>query len=158
MRFLRGLAALLLLAPAAAAAQRSPAVVTGRVVLLDSARAAAAVLVRIESVNAGASTDSAGRYRLVVPGSRFADGDSVTITASRISLRPEQRRIQLAAGANIQVDFGIKKQIWEDYYACDVVFGVPAGTIPHPRRFYYKLCSLTHTLARKLRGRSPAPP
>jgi hypothetical protein len=87
MRFLAGLAALLLFAPASAAAQRPPAVITGRVMILDSVRAGAGVLVTIESVNSQKSTDSTGHYRLVVPSSRFGDGDSVTMIVSRAGLR-----------------------------------------------------------------------
>lgn len=157
MRFLLGLAALVLLAPAAAA-QRAPVVVTGRVMVLDSARAGASVLVRVEFANAGAWTDSAGYYRFRVPPTRFANGDSVMITASRLGLVPERRHIQIADGATVRTDFGMNRQQLEFAFVCDGVFGTPAGSPPRPPELNYKLCRLTHTLRSVLPAQSPALP
>jgi hypothetical protein len=86
IRILACVALLLLLAPSASRAQRPPAIITGRVMILDSMRPAAQALVRIESLNAYALADSAGNYRLVIPAARITDGDGLQITASRVGL------------------------------------------------------------------------
>lgn len=155
MRFLAGLAALVLLAPAAAA-QRPPAVVTGRVMILDSARAGIGVLVSMESVNARRWTDSTGHYRLVVPATRFTDGDSATMFVVRIGMRQQARRIQLTAGATIHADVGLKVQD-PDPLVCEGVFAYPAGTPPRSAVDAYKLCRLPHTLLSKESRAYPPP-
>ncbi|HYR11499.1 MAG TPA: hypothetical protein VEQ60_27195 [Longimicrobium sp.] len=154
MRFLAGLAALLLFASAPAAAQRPPAVITGRVMILDSVRAGAGVLVTIESVILRKSTDSTGHYRLVVPSKRFGDGDSVTMIVSRAGLRPDFRRIRLTAGASIRADFGLKVQ--GHPIVCDNVFSDPRAGL-RPSALDSKLCRLPHILRRKLPGHPPCP-
>jgi hypothetical protein len=151
LRFLAGLAAVVLLAPAAAA-QRPPAVVTGRVMILDSARAGIGVLVSVESVNTRNWTDGTGHYRLVVPATRFANGDSATMFVVRIGMRPETRRIQLTAGATIHADVGLKVQD-PDPLVCEGVFPYLSGAPPRSAVDAYKLCRLPHTLRRKARGR-----
>lgn len=157
MRFLAVLLVLLLRMPVTAAAQDVPAVVTGQVMILDSARAGAAVLVRIESANVGAVADSTGHYRLVIPPSRFADGDSVVIGATRIGLRPHSRRIRLVAGGAVRADFGMKRWISPYTHPCyEAVYGMRAGEEPRTAVEHHKLCSLAIP-TRKLGG-SPAPP
>ena len=101
-------ALLLLLDPSASRAQRPPATITGRVMILDSMRPAAQAFVRIESLNVGALTDSAGNYRLVIPAARITDGDSVRITASRVGLTSQRQWISLAAGDRIGPRKGLR--------------------------------------------------
>jgi TonB-linked SusC/RagA family outer membrane protein len=90
-------------APATLAAQEA-ATVTGRVTNAQG-QPEAAVSVRIESLNVGASTGADGNYRLVVPGARLRAGQSVTITASRQGLSPVSRTITLSPGANLTQNF-----------------------------------------------------
>ena len=102
-RFVSALSTLLVLVSSTLAAQ-APATVTGRVTNAQG-QPEAAVLVRIESMNVGASTAADGQYRLVVPGARFRDGQSVNITASRTGLSPVTRTITLRPGAAIAQNF-----------------------------------------------------
>jgi hypothetical protein len=103
MRNLVRLTLLLLFAVPAAA--QGPAIVTGRVTSADGATPEAAVLVRIESLNVGASTGVDGAYRLVVPGARIRPGQSVTITASRAGLSPVSRTVRLAPDSVLTQNF-----------------------------------------------------
>jgi hypothetical protein len=144
MRLITCLAFLLLLAPAAAAAQEPPAVVTGRVMLLDSMRGAARALVRIESLNVGASTDSTGRYRLVVPARRIPAGDSVSITVSRMGLHAQSRQVLLAPGSEARADFEIKVYRPDRSPCAEFVFGTGGGRVDS-----VELCNLPRILARK---------
>ena len=78
MRQFRRLIAVLIaaaLAPVSLLAQEA-ATVTGRVTNAQG-QPEAAVLVRIESLNAGASTGADGTYRLVIPGARIRAGQAV---------------------------------------------------------------------------------
>ncbi len=101
--FVRALVTLLLLLAGPLAAQE-PATVTGRVSNAQG-QPEAAVLVRIESLNVGASTGADGSYRLVVPAARIRAGQSATITASRTGLSPVSRTITLSPGATITQNF-----------------------------------------------------
>lgn len=83
----RALFILLALLVASPVAAQEAATVTGRVTNAQG-QPEAAVLVRIESLNAGASTAADGTYRLVIPGARIHAGQSVQITASRQGLAP----------------------------------------------------------------------
>jgi hypothetical protein len=85
-------------------ADKWPAVLTGRVTNA-AGQPEAAVLVRIESMNVGASTGADGTYRLVVPRARFQPGQSVTITASRTGLSPVSRTVTLPPGARLTQNF-----------------------------------------------------
>lgn len=141
------LALLLLLAPAAAAAQRAPAIITGQVMVRDSAPFAGQVLVRVESRNTGASTDSAGRYRLVIPAARFTDGDSVELLASRTGLAPRSQRIALVAGQEVAVNFRLRRRHFDICDEC-LVWISPFGTEPRPGYEYRKLCRITEWRAK----------
>ncbi|HEX6911437.1 MAG TPA: TonB-dependent receptor plug domain-containing protein, partial [Longimicrobium sp.] len=107
MRNFRQLIAVLIaaaaLAPATLAAQEA-ATVTGRVTNAQG-QPEAAVLVRIESLNVGASSGADGNYRLVIPGARIRAGQSVTITATRTGLSPVSRTITLSPGATLSQNF-----------------------------------------------------
>jgi hypothetical protein len=146
-RFLSCLAVLLLLlAPSTAPAQRPPAVITGQVMILDSMRPAAHALVRIESHDVAAVADSAGRYRLVVPGSRVVDGQRVRITASRPGLVAGERQVALTAGETVVVDWPVKT--WsplEDRPCYGTMTGLPSGTNPRATdpATLDKLCAMT---------------
>ena len=80
--FVRTLLPLLVLLSAQPAAAQEPATVTGRVTNAQG-QPEAAVLVRIESLNAGASTGADGTYRLVVPGARYVNDHIQVQTAKR---------------------------------------------------------------------------
>lgn len=149
MRLVICLSFLLLLVPASPAAQAPPAIVAGRVLLLDSAQGAAGVLVRIESLNVGVSTDSTGRYRLVVPASRIVPGDSAHIFfARRGGFPPQVRRVVLAPGAEVRVDLAVKTRNVEDTWRCrELIY--PAGLT---WREGVKLCSIRNIAGRKSRA------
>jgi Ca-activated chloride channel family protein len=102
-RFVSALSTLLVLVSSTLAAQ-APATVTGRITNPEG-QPEAAVLVRIEAMNVGASTAADGQYRLVVPGARIRDGQPVTITASRTGLSPVSRTLTLRPGAVITQNF-----------------------------------------------------
>jgi hypothetical protein len=157
IRILACFALLLLLAPSASRAQRPPAIITGRVMILDSMRPAAQAFVRIESLNVGVLTDSAGNYRLVIPAARITDGDSVRITASRVGLTPQRQWVSLTAGDRMMLDFAGKT--WatlEDRPCYHAVFGVTRGI--SDAATLEKLCRLTvlHH-ARVPRNETPPP-
>jgi len=101
--FVSTLSTLLLLAAARLGAQE-PATITGRVTNAQG-QPEPAVLVRIESVNVGASSAADGAYRMIVPAGRFRDGQSVTLTASRVGFSPVSRTITLRHGTEITQDF-----------------------------------------------------
>ncbi|HLM66718.1 MAG TPA: von Willebrand factor type A domain-containing protein, partial [Longimicrobium sp.] len=101
--FVSALSTLLLLLAVPLAAQEA-ATVTGRVTNAQG-QPEAAVLVRIEALNVGASTGADGNYRLVVPGARIRSGQPVTITASRTGLSPVSRTITLHPGATVTQSF-----------------------------------------------------
>jgi TonB-linked SusC/RagA family outer membrane protein len=106
MKHLRRIIAVLIaaaLAPVALLAQDA-ATVTGRVTSAQG-QPEAAVLVRIESLNVGASTGADGSYRLVVPGARIRAGQSVQITAARQGLGTVARSLTLSPGANLTQNF-----------------------------------------------------
>ncbi|HST63229.1 MAG TPA: von Willebrand factor type A domain-containing protein [Longimicrobium sp.] len=101
--FVRAVLTLLLLLATPLAAQDA-ATVTGRVSNAQG-QPEAAVLVRIESLNVGASTSADGNYRLVIPAARIRAGQSATITASRTGLMPVSRTITLSPGATLTQNF-----------------------------------------------------
>ncbi|HEY0018831.1 MAG TPA: SusC/RagA family TonB-linked outer membrane protein [Longimicrobium sp.] len=112
MRQFRRLIAVLIaaaLAPVSLLAQEA-ATVTGRVTNAQGGPEAA-VLVRIESLNAGASTGADGTYRLVIPGGRIRAGQSVQITASRQGLSQVSRSVTLSPGATLTQNFTMAAQI-----------------------------------------------
>ena len=94
----------LLLAVSLPGAAQEPAVVAGRVTN-PQGQPESAVLVRIESLNAGASTGADGRYRMTVPGSLLRPGQSVQITASRAGLATVAHTITLSPGAALTQNF-----------------------------------------------------
>jgi hypothetical protein len=102
MRNLVRLGLLLLFATPAAA--QGPATVTGRVTNATG-QPEAAVLVRIESLNVGASTGADGAYRLVVPAARIRPGQSAVITASRAGLAPVSRTLVLHPDSALTQNF-----------------------------------------------------
>ncbi|HEY0019991.1 MAG TPA: von Willebrand factor type A domain-containing protein [Longimicrobium sp.] len=106
----RPLFILLALLSARPAAAQEAATVTGRVSNAQG-QPEAAVLVRIESLNAGASTGADGTYRLVIPGARIRPGQSVQITASRQGLSPVSRSITLSPGATLTQNFVMAAQL-----------------------------------------------
>ncbi|HYR10574.1 MAG TPA: von Willebrand factor type A domain-containing protein [Longimicrobium sp.] len=108
--FVRTLFTLLALLAARTAAAQEPAVVTGRVTNAQG-QPEAAVLVRIQSLNAGASSTVDGRYRLVIPAAHIRAGQVVQITASRQGLAPVSRSITLAPGAALTQDFVMAAQM-----------------------------------------------
>lgn len=105
MRSLRPLLAVvaaLVFVPAALPAQ-GPATVTGRATN-PQGQPEAGVLVRIESLNVGASTGADGRYTLSIPAARVGSGP-VQITATRVGLTTVSRSVTLRAGASLTQDF-----------------------------------------------------
>jgi len=133
MRHFRRLIAVLIaaaLAPVSLLAQEA-ATVTGRVTNAQG-QPEAAVLVRIESLNAGASTGADGTYRLVIPGARIRAGQSVTITASRQGLSPVSRSITLSPGASLTQNFQMAAQIilLEDVVVTGTAGAVEARKVP----------------------------
>ncbi|HEV3050156.1 MAG TPA: von Willebrand factor type A domain-containing protein, partial [Longimicrobium sp.] len=102
--FVSALFPLLLALGARTAAAQDPATVTGRVTN-EQGQPEAAVLVRIESLNVGASTAADGMYRLLIPGARIRAGQNVAITASRAGLAPVTRNITLSPGATVTQNF-----------------------------------------------------
>jgi Ca-activated chloride channel family protein len=100
---------LALLATRTASAQE-PATVTGRVTNAQG-QPEAAVLVRIESLNVGATTAADGMYRLAIPGARIHPGLAVQITASRQGLSPVSRSITVSPGAVVTQNFQMATQI-----------------------------------------------
>ncbi|HEX6040094.1 SusC/RagA family TonB-linked outer membrane protein [Longimicrobium sp.] len=123
-RLIAALVAAAALAPATLAAQ-GPATITGRVTNAQG-QPEAAVLVRIESLNVGASTGADGNYRLVIPGERIRAGQSVTVTATRTGLSPVSRTVTLSPGATLTQNFQMATSVLllEDV----VVTGVAAPT------------------------------
>jgi TonB-linked SusC/RagA family outer membrane protein len=133
MRNFRRLIAVLIaaaLAPATLMAQEA-ATVTGRVTNAQG-QPEAAVLVRIESLNVGASTGADGNYRLVVPGARIRAGQSVTITASRTGLSPVSRTITLSPGATLSQNFQMATAVLllEDVVVTGTAGAVEARKVP----------------------------
>lgn len=108
--FVRALFPLLVLLFTRAAAAQEPATITGRVTNAQG-QPEAAVLVRIEALNAGASTGADGAYRLVIPGARIRPGHAVQITASRAGLAPVSRSITLSPGAVVTQNFQMTAQV-----------------------------------------------
>lgn len=96
------------LAPASLQAQEA-ATITGRVTNAQG-QPEAAVLVRIESLNVGATTGADGNYRLVVPAARVRAGQAVRISASRQGLSTVVRAVTLAPGANLTQNFSLGAQ------------------------------------------------
>src|SRR5688500_6011056 len=129
--FVRALFILLaLLAPATLMAQEA-ATVTGRVTNAQG-QPEAAVLVRIESLNVGASTGADGNYRLVIPAARIRAGQSATITASRTGLSPVSRTITLSPGATLQQNFQMATSVLllEDVVVTGTAGAVEARKVP----------------------------
>ena len=106
----RAVSTLLVLLAARTAAAQEPAVVTGRVTS-GQGQPEAAVLVRIEALNVGATTGADGMYRLVIPGARIRPGQSVTLAASRAGLAPVTRSITLSPGAHLTQNFQMAAQV-----------------------------------------------
>jgi len=107
--FVSALFTLLALLAARPAAAQDPAIVTGRVTNAQG-QPEAAVLVRIESLNAGATSAADGMYRLVIPAARIHAGQGVQITASRAGLSPVTRSITLSPGATLTQNFQMAAQ------------------------------------------------
>ena len=133
MRQFRRLIAVLIaaaLAPVSLLAQEA-ATVTGRVTNAQG-QPEAAVLVRIESLNAGASTGADGTYRLVIPGARVRAGQAVQITASRQGLSPVSRSVTLSPGASLTQNFQMAAQIilLEDVVVTGTAGAVEARKVP----------------------------
>mgnify|MGYP006140463485 CR=1 FL=1 len=118
------------LAPVTLLAQEA-ATVTGRVTNAQG-QPEAAVLVRIESLNAGASTGADGTYRLVIPGARIRAGQNVQITASRQGLSPVSRSVTLSPGANLTQNFQMSTQIilLEDVVVTGTAGAVEVAKLP----------------------------
>ncbi|HVH13970.1 MAG TPA: TonB-dependent receptor plug domain-containing protein, partial [Longimicrobium sp.] len=118
------------LAPVTLMAQEA-ATVTGRVTNAQG-QPEAAVLVRIESLNVGASTGADGNYRLVVPGARIRAGQSVNITASRTGLSPVSRSITLSPGATLSQNFQMATSVLllEDVVVTGTAGAVEARKVP----------------------------
>ena len=102
-RLIAALIAAAALAPASLAAQGT-ATVTGRVTNAQG-QPEAAVLVRIEDPNVGATTGADGNYRLLIPNDRIRAGQSVTIMASSPGLSSVSRSITLAPGATLTQNY-----------------------------------------------------
>jgi hypothetical protein len=71
----------------------------------------AAVLVRIEALNVGATTAADSAYRLVIPGARIGERATVQITASRAGLAQASRGITLTPGAVVTQNFQMAAQM-----------------------------------------------
>ncbi|HEX8432216.1 MAG TPA: SusC/RagA family TonB-linked outer membrane protein [Longimicrobium sp.] len=108
--------------PATLLAQE-PARVTGRVTGAEG-NPEGAVLVRINSLTAGATTAPNGTYTLVIPAARIRAGQSVQITASRVGLAAQTRTITLAPGANLTQNF----QLGSDVLLLDELVATGQGT------------------------------
>ncbi|HEX5870666.1 MAG TPA: von Willebrand factor type A domain-containing protein, partial [Longimicrobium sp.] len=108
--FVRTLFTLLALLSARTAAAQEAATVSGRVTNAQG-QPEAAVLVRIESLNAGASTAADGMYRLTIPGARIRPGLAVQITASRQGLSSVSRGITLSPGATLTQNFQLSAAV-----------------------------------------------
>jgi TonB-linked SusC/RagA family outer membrane protein len=91
------------LLPASLSAQEA-ATISGRVTNAQG-QPEAAVLVRVNGMNVGSTTDAEGRYQVVVPGSRIRDGQSVEMVASRQGLGTISRSITLRPGASLTQNF-----------------------------------------------------
>ena len=63
--------------------------------------------VAVERLNAGAQTNDAGVYTIVVPGAR-AEGQSVTVTARLVGYKPQSQTFVLTAGS-VTKDFRLEK-------------------------------------------------
>ena len=61
----------------------------------------------VERLNAGAQTNDAGVYTIVVPGAR-AEGQSVTLTAKLVGYKPQSQTFVLASGT-VTKDFRLDK-------------------------------------------------
>jgi hypothetical protein len=131
-------------APDAGNAQGQPAVVTGRVAVLDSLAASAGVLVRVEAVNAGTVTDSTGHYRLIVPAQRIG-ADSVVLSVARIGIRPALRRVLLTPGTEMRMDFVLKVSRPGELPEC----GHLVHTGSRHRHESVKLCGMSRAMRRK---------
>jgi TonB-linked SusC/RagA family outer membrane protein len=117
-------------APVTLAAQEA-ATITGRVTNAQG-QPEAAVLVRIESLNVGASTGADGNYRLVVPGARIRAGQAANITASRTGLSPVTRSVTLSPGANLTQNFQMATSVLllEDVVVTGTAGAVEARKVP----------------------------
>ncbi|HEX6040244.1 SusC/RagA family TonB-linked outer membrane protein [Longimicrobium sp.] len=96
-------AAALVFAPAALSAQ-GPATVQGRA-SNPQGQPEAGVLVRIESLNVGATTGPDGRYTITIPAARVGTGQTAQISASRVGLSTVTRSVSLRPGATLTEDF-----------------------------------------------------
>lgn len=118
------------LAPVTLMAQEA-ATVTGRVTNAQG-QPEAAVLVRIESLNVGASTGADGNYRLVIPSTRIRAGQTATVTASRTGLSPVSRTVTLSPGATLQQNFQMATSVLllEDVVVTGTAGAVEARKVP----------------------------
>lgn len=98
--------ALLLMAAQVGHAQQ-PAAIFGRVVDVEGAPVAGAV-VRVEAYKVGASTNEDGFYRLIVPGTRIRPGARVEITAWRRDFKAVSRTLTLNPGADVGLNFQVQ--------------------------------------------------
>ncbi len=101
MKYLASLLLFLLLLPAPTLSQ---AVLRGTVTN-NRGQPEAAVLVRIESLNVGASTSADGTYQLVIPDAHVQPGQSALVVASRAGLSPVSRTVTLSPGATLTQNF-----------------------------------------------------
>jgi hypothetical protein len=83
---------------------QAQAVVRGRITNA-SGQPEAGVLVRVACLNVGATTGADGRYRLVVPGARFAAGQVVPVSATRTGLSSVTDQVALVPGDSVAADF-----------------------------------------------------
>jgi TonB-linked SusC/RagA family outer membrane protein len=93
------LVASLMLLPAQIVAQQ-PVALTGRVTG-ESGQPLAGAAVNIDTLSAGASTRSDGRYTILIPGARVPSGP-VTVTAKLVGFKPRSAQVDLSAGAATQ--------------------------------------------------------
>lgn len=80
-------------------------VVVGRVTDAGGRAPIAGATVSLQGGNLGATTDSAGRYRLSLPAKMR--GTSITMDARRIGYRPVQRTVRVNADS-LTIDFALQ--------------------------------------------------
>ena len=84
----------------------SQTIVSG-VVRVERGGPLAGAAVQIKGTHAGATTNEAGQYRLVVPNDGFATVDSLSVIARAIGYEPMSQRVAARPGS-FTVDFGLK--------------------------------------------------
>lgn len=98
--------------PAVAAAQGvpmpQPLIVTGHVTS-GAGMPEANVVVRIERVNASATTAIDGSYRLVMPAGVIPPGGTLTITAARDGLVTNRAELRITPAPRLTQDFAMER-------------------------------------------------